>query len=481
MEPVAGISRFLGRKEGWMIRPLRRTECHVFTHNGTRILFHVDGGNFFEVDDVTEAILERTDGHTLLDLLDLLRERFTEKDVVSAFKELREEGVILDTPPEPVHPFSPPGRLEVVHLALDVTYDTLGGPDVYPRDSGRTGQEYMTEDVACRAIDLLMAESGRVRKCHITFQGGEPLLNAPLVDRAITYAKARALKAGKHVVFEVTTDNRLLNEQVFGLLRRHGAEVVVKLNETRDGELPMFNAHGAYSLSAADVADYARRKDVGVHINGDVHRGNLNVRERVEQTMAAYPNARSVSLKFRPDCRNPDNAVTGRHLTWACAAIEDLADYVRGHILDRRQAWIGDFEDCLEQVYNGREVHYHCGAGTRYLTVTPDGGLYVCPGLVRREEFKVGDVFSGIDRERQRSWIKSTYVEKFAHCSDCWSRFLCGGGCRLGSFLENSRVDEPDEVACQIIRRTYELAMGTCLEIASADGEALAQRYAEAG
>jgi uncharacterized protein len=100
---------------------------------------------------------------------------------------------------------------------------------------------------------------------------------------------------------------------------------------------------------------------------------------------------------------------------------------------------------------------------------------------VHRETFKIGDVFSGIDRERQRGWIKSTHVEKFAHCSDCWARFLCGGGCRLSSFLENSRVDEPDEVACRIIRRTYELAMGTCLEIASEDDEALAQRYAEAG
>ena len=98
---------------------------------------------------------------------------------------------------------------------------------------------------------------------------------------------------------------------------------------------------------------------------------------------------------------------------------------------------------------------------------------------VGNKRFAVGTVDTGIERPKQKSWIKSTHVENFAACASCWARYLCGGGCRLQSHLLSGNIQNPNPVACTLIRREYEVAMSSCLEIAGEDEDLLRDRYAE--
>ena len=45
-----------------------------------------------------------------------------------------------------------------------------------------------------------------------------------------------------------------------------------------------------------------------------------------------------------------------------------------------------------------------CGAGTEYLSVSPNGDIFPCHQFVGISEFKIGNVFKSIDRQdvRQR-------------------------------------------------------------------------------
>ena len=255
------------RKEAWMVRPLHKSECHRFEYRGNNILFDVATGVFFHVDDVICDILDLCEGRSLLDLLNMLRDRHAEKEILSAFRELYGAAILSEIPPE-TRPFAPPGRLEIVHLGLDITYDGLSGADIVARDDGACPPAaYMEEEVACKAIDLLLKESGRIRRCTVTFQGGEPLLNAQLVEKVIDYALAQAGKLGKEIAFEVVSDSRLLNEQAFGLLRKRNADIVVKMDDPPGGEhvgvlVRQANTHFAsQTRSAAHAPDHQRRSN----------------------------------------------------------------------------------------------------------------------------------------------------------------------------------------------------------------------------
>ena len=470
-----------GGREAWMLRPLHRAESHVFEHRENHILHDVAEGTFFHVDTVICDVLDLCEGRSVVDMLHLLQDRHGEKDVVSACRELYDAEVVTDRPVD-YQPFTPPGRLEVVRLGLDVTYDGLddaGRCSGGACSSGRgcPSNMYMSEKVALKAVDTLMAESGRIRQCHITFGGNEPLLNAPLVEKVIEYAVERGRDLGKEVSFEITTDRRLLNERVFRYLKRRNVRIILKVDGDDTAEESMFRGSGPYSLSHREFernADGNGRADV--HLRGIAGADVTGVAERISRDLTRYPSVHSVTLETGPLPQGCREALTAG----AAADLEGLADFVKAHLLNGGEAWIGDIEDHMAQVFATGMSFYHCGAGTRALTVAPDGKLYVCPGTVGNGAFSVGHVNEGIDREKQKAWIKSTHVEEFEACGACWARYLCGGGCRLNSFLESGRVESPSPAACGVIRRTYELAMSTCLQIAEEDSELLETRYGEA-
>lgn len=478
MEQDREMGLLNGRKEAWMVRPLHRSEYHLFEDHGNSILFDIASGAFFQVDRVICDLLAHCQGRSLIDLLETLRDRYTEKEIQSAFKELYNAGILQEEPPEQV-PFTPPGRLEVVRIGLDVTYDGLSANHVFTRDPDACPPNaYMSEEVARKAVDLLMKESGRIRQCQVTFQGEEPLLNAPLVEKIIDYGLEQARTRGKEILFEVRSSDRLLNERLFAHLRKKNAHVVVKMEGRSNDGLALFSGAGPYSLSSVDVREYTRENGASVHLDGSLDLEAADPAARVHEQIQAYPGLHSLTLRIGA-VPSDGGTIAEEALPQALAGLERLAEYVKHHVLSGNPTWIGDFEDCISQLLNRKISYYHCGAGTRYLTVDPEGKIYVCPGLVANDAFCVGDVHNGVDRTRQRGWIKSTHVEKFEACTSCWARYLCGGGCRLGSFLASGKIDRPAPAACALIRRTYELAMATCLDIATENGECLQRRYLE--
>ena len=70
-----------------------------------------------------------------------------------------------------------------------------------------------------------------------------------------------------------------------------------------------------------------------------------------------------------------------------------------------------------------------CLGGKQYLAIAADGSIYFCSSLADAPEFKMGDVFAGIDREKQQYFDAQFNVNNRPECKTCWARNLCGGGC----------------------------------------------------
>jgi uncharacterized protein len=89
----------------------------------------------------------------------------------------------------------------------------------------------------------------------------------------------------------------------------------------------------------------------------------------------------------------------------------------------------------------------------------------------------MGDVFSGIDADRYREWLRDLHIERRDPCRTCWARYLCGGGCRADAVLATGDAAVANPVSCERIRRTYELAMAIFLEVDERDPGFLSSRY----
>ena len=86
----------------------------------------------------------------------------------------------------------------------------------------------MSWSVARAAIDLLLDNSGDSSPLHLGFYGGEPLLELKLIERCVSYARARC--KGRQLDSHVTTNGTMLTPDAIRFLASHDFYVTVSLD-----------------------------------------------------------------------------------------------------------------------------------------------------------------------------------------------------------------------------------------------------------
>ncbi|MCX6582681.1 MAG: SPASM domain-containing protein [Candidatus Aminicenantes bacterium] len=95
----------------------------------------------------------------------------------------------------------------------------------------------------------------------------------------------------------------------------------------------------------------------------------------------------------------------------------------------------------LEQVLEGYGLWKGLAAGNKpgkkwkidgivTAAVSPDGGIYPCHGVLGVPRYVIGAVGAGIDADKIQGLGIRRVGERSA-CSDCWARYICGGGSNL--------------------------------------------------
>lgn len=344
-------------------------------------------------------------------------------------------------------------------------------------DWQRHGERRMSQEVARRAIDLLMEASGRSSALQIDFFGGEPTLNWEVVTDVTGYAAGRAAAAGKRINFTLTTNGLIWNEEIASFLNFYHFQVIFSLDgrpEIHDRFRRRLGGQRSHAAVLRNVRQAVQQLVDGDYwIRGTFTRENLDFTADVEYLL---------DQGFRRISLEPVVAVPGPDAPWALRD-EDLprllSEYDRLAELYLRKAREGDpFEffhfrlappsgPCVARRISG------CGAGYQYLAVTPEGDLYPCHQFVGREAYRMGSIF---DRGIEQSLSPTPtgdgscghlLSERFrrAHalgkpeCRNCWARLYCGGGCHANADLLGGDMLGTVPLFCELQKKRVELSI----------------------
>jgi His-Xaa-Ser system radical SAM maturase HxsB len=103
------------------------------------------------------------------------------------------------------------------------------------RQSADRSRFDMTEEIAMRALDI--AFTSPTARIKIEFQGGEPLLNFPLIKTIVASAKARSHTLGKKVEFVIASNLALLDDAVLQFCKANE----ILLSTSLDGPADLHN------------------------------------------------------------------------------------------------------------------------------------------------------------------------------------------------------------------------------------------------
>ena len=459
---------------------LRRGEYHAFQAEGAPFLYLVPSAAVYRLDETSQAVLDEIGDRDLgaNALADSLGARFAMADVRATIEDLvRVRAIKMVAEPTPVIKAEPPRkRIPLTTLVVNVTskcnlsctYCYEYGEDKIVEAS--TKPRFMTEETAKQSVDFMFAESGDSPVVHLTFFGGETLLNFKVLKSALAYANERATVLGKRVDTSLTTNATLLRDDVIDWLVENDVGVTVSIDgarEQQDRFRTFSNGMGSYDVILPNIKQLLarhRRRPVGARVT--LTRQNLDVvgiyRHLFEELGFYEVGFAPVTTSWQRDYAIQDEGFFAMLSQFELLAQEYLHDAMVG-----KRHGFSNVRDTLQEIHKGMSKAYPCGAGLGLMGVATDGDVALCHRFAGSNSHKLGSVTEGVDREKQDDYLTRHHIANKTDCATCWARPLCAGGCYHEANTRYGSTEKPNLHYCDWIRSWT----NTCLEVYGALAE----------
>lgn len=462
--------------------PIALRDFHPFEAYGTSFLYMVPSAGIFRLDEVGTAILSllaeapRASGS----LVEELSDRFTADRILETVAELRDIQAVgdLDAPTAQVANDLPPEDFPLNTMVLNVTnkcnlactYCYEYGEDKIVDTSYGTQPKFMSDETAQQSIDFMLAESKDQPIAHVTFFGGETLLNFPILEKTVAYARLRAAEEGKRVEFSLTTNATLLTPEIIEWLANNQIGVTISIDgpkPVQDGLRVFHNGRGTYDVVLPKIKELLkvhRTRPIGARVT--LTQKSLDVID-IFRHLTEEIGFWEVGLAPVTTQEHRDYAITDESKDDMLRQFEQLANEWLECALRNEHHGFSNVKDTLEEIHKGVSKAYGCGAGLGLMGVATDGDVALCHRFAGSEEHTIGSVTEGIDREKQGQFLVDHHIAAKTDCHTCWARPICSGGCYHEAHVQYGSSSHANLHYCTWVRSwTHK-----CLEIYGALAE----------
>jgi uncharacterized protein len=455
---------------------LRLLEFHRFEAAGQTFAYLVPSAAVFALDACAVALVDHLTAQgtaTIESLVSALDGRFSAQQVWDSLGELHRARVVTEAlapvPAPKILPLTPiPLQTLVVNvtnqcnLSCEYCYE-YGEDKIVDTENGQQ-PKFMSEETARDAVEFALRESGSNPTAHITFFGGETLMNFPVLRKTVAYARQRAAEVGKSIDFSLTTNATLLKPDVIDFLADERIGVTISIDgpqEIQDKFRVFSNGQGSYALVAPKIkALLARHRSRPIGARVTLTRQTLDVLKiyrHLHDEMGFW------EVGFAPVTTAPQrgHAISDAGFDHLLGQFRTLAmDYLQA-ALEGRHHGFSNVRETLQELHQGHAKAYPCGAGLGLMGVSTDGQVSLCHRFAGSEAHQFGTLTDGVNRDTQRAFLESHHISHKTDCATCWARPICAGGCYHEAHTRYGTTQGPNLHYCEWIRGWTH----TCLEI----------------
>jgi uncharacterized protein len=446
---------------------LGRREHHRFEAAGRPFLYLVPSAAIFALDGPADAVFRALGrgARSREQLIDDLAPEFEASEVDDSIQELEQMRAIgpVHVREAPAPKFLPMMPFPLTTMVLNVTnqcnlsctYCYEYGEDKIVDTANGKKPKFMTEETARQSVEFMFKEAAGQKVAHLTFFGGETLMNFPVLKSTIAYARQRAVEIGQEVDFSLTTNATLLKPEIIEFLAENRVGVTISIDgpkEMQDKFRVFHNGEGSYEVVAPKVKELLRRhrtRPIGARVT--LTSGTLDVK-RIFRHLTEEMGFWEVGFAPVTTAHGRDYEISDTGMDKMLGQFEDLAYEFLDHAVNNRHHAFSNVKDTLEEIHKGVSKAYPCGAGLGLMGVSTDGDVALCHRFAGSDEHKFGDVRSGIDRSAQQAFLERHHIEDKTDCQTCWARPLCSGGCYHEAHTRYGDTNRPNLHFCEWVR-----------------------------
>jgi uncharacterized protein len=323
----------------------------------------------------------------------------------------------------------------------------------------------MTLETAGRVASWIEREMDRLHpeRFLLTFFGGEPLLNLPVMYELAERTWAAARERGIEMLISVITNGLLLTPEVVDRLKPYGLYgIKITLDGDRDTHnrmRPLRGGQGTFDRIIENVRRVAGQ--VSIAIGGNFDESSVDSYPALLDFLKEQEFAdKLIKVNFKPIIRTaPGPAATpkgvlplipvgtnGKPLMGTCMTSAGGGGTVCDtcHLADDKLSFLRDETKrhgfpTPDGVHMGPcQIHRENSH-----TIGPDGSLYACPGFTGEQSLSTGHIDGRREEWRDRARERFDHLGAWRACGDCAFIPVCAGGCTVASHTELGDMNTP--------------------------------------
>lgn len=289
------------------------------------------------------------------------------------------------------------------------------------------------------------------------WHGGEPLLAGMDFFKFVIKKQSAFNKRNIFIKNSVQTNGTLLNDEYIDFFKENEFHVGISVDGPFD--IHSLNRNTTVSeyehiLSSLEVLSRRDSKYGVLCVINNQHVG------QAKRFFGLLKKFKIYNVGFLP-CLVQENRIVDKFLT---ISPEDYAKF----LIDFFEIWIHNdmhglrvrnFDDCIRFFLNrSAKTCIHLNNCDSYLTVLPNGKIYLCDNFSSNEEHQVGHVSDGFDNIENAvamSWLKEAMLIVPKACQKCKYYSACYSGCKYQRWVNDSKMQKNDYY-CLSTRKLYD-------------------------
>lgn len=282
-------------------------------------------------------------------------------------------------------------------------------------------KKHMTLDIAKCAIDYMYSHSSDMQEVRVSFYGGEPLMNFPIIEKAVQYAEK--LFKTKPVKYSMTTNGSLLNDSIVQFLVKYHFHITISL----DGISEIQNSHRKFLATGNNTFDVVYNNVLYIKNNYlDYFKNYVTfnpVLFKDESLDEAYQVFKNLEI--------PINKVFFRY-----ANLSGI-DYINSGLITQSSSsevaklYEESANRPLTSAFKNKStipcVWHHggpCIPGVKCLFVDINGVFYPCEKIIENSGLSIGSIETGINIDKVNKFINIGKLTEH-RCKKCWAIRFC--------------------------------------------------------